>query len=448
MLYSPSSTLSQTSLASSTSANKSELGSELPIISASPQEPSASLFRAPSMGVSPAVESGTHSVDDIFTRAKSHPFYQELLADTGAFVDCPPTGKNDLRPRIAEGLKKGLFKGASVYWSPSGGSTGEVPLAQRFFPCDVAENKAMRAALAEKLRAWGMFNKETTCLNIFPSAPFYQSLSLVNDLGERAGATMIPAGGSASVDDMIDAIVAFGINTIAGMPGQVIELAGEINRRGIKTDIRVVVTACSKLHAGQMQKIEEDVGNTLIFNELYGSAETGVWAFKPSALSGTRDLIVDTDIAYPEVVDVDEDGVGDILLTNLMRYTHPVLRYETGDRGRIHRETVGGSTVTCLEFHGRHQRSFQYSGDTVELEEFDKVLGNRVGEYQVTIWQEDGRDCVCVDVANPASGQDASRLQEALEDAVGFEVELRVMHSNNLVRDRLSRKLKAVVDLR
>ena len=138
----------------------------------------------------------------------------------------------------------------------------------------------------------------------------------MNDLGELAGATMMPAGGGASTNDLIDSTQAFGINTIAGMPGQILDLTTKLGQSGIKTDIRVVVTGCSKLHPGQMQKMEEDIGRSLVFTELYGSVETAVWAFKPPVLSKTRDLIVGPDIAHAEVVDVDENGVGDILLTN------------------------------------------------------------------------------------------------------------------------------------
>ena len=104
--------------------------------------------------------------------------------------------------------------------------------------------------------------------------------------------------------------------------------------------------------------------------------------------------------------------------------------------------------MTCLEFHGRHLRSFQYAGDTVELEELDKVLRDSVGEYQVSVWQEEGQDYVCVDVANPSPAWSAARLKDALCKEVGIDLDVRVLPSQNLIRDRLSRKLKALIDLR
>ena len=51
-----------------------------------------------------------------------------------------------------------------------------------------------------------------------------------------------------------------------------------------------------------------------------------------------------------EIVDPDQEGFGRVVVTNLTRKTHPILRYDTGDVGRVGESFVDGRMESVLEF--------------------------------------------------------------------------------------------------
>ena len=104
---------------------------------------------------------------------------------------------------------------------------------------------------------------------------------------------------------------------------------------------------------------------------------------------------------YFEILDPDAEGFGEIAVTTFHHEAMPLLRYRTGDIGRIDRFTCGcGSVLPRLsQVKGRIRNSILFPGGRLFLRELEEVL---FSEPAVIDFECEAAGVECPDAAGPA----------------------------------------------
>jgi phenylacetate-CoA ligase len=111
-----------------------------------------------------------------------------------------------------------------------------------------------------------------------------------------------------------------------GYSSMVYELARLVRRRGMETatpNIKMVKGTSEKIYPHYQDVVREAFGKSLVSE--YGAAETGIIAFECD--KGNMHV-------HMEGVYAEDDG-GEIVVTNLLSYSFPVVRYKLGDYVRF-----------------------------------------------------------------------------------------------------------------
>jgi phenylacetate-CoA ligase len=236
---------------------------------------------------------------------------------------------------------------AGVYLVRSGGST-QKPLV---FPVDIQENQNQRLALAEELTKNNFFTSKTIALNIFGYSDMYRTAAIMDDILEKCQATTLALSSHASYTDMVQATHYFKPDFILGTPSKLLCFAQFLEEKNKKLAIENLFYAGEFLRPNVQKLLQKTFGFQQIYS-MYGSAETGIWAWShftknPSLFSVIKGIIV-------EIMNPDKDGYGTIAVTNTFRKRFPVFRYAVGDLGRW--VEVNGKSF--LELKSRETKSF------------------------------------------------------------------------------------------
>ncbi len=314
-----------------------------------------------------------------FTLARAHPFYRDMLQNVRDHADAPASDKHALRQALADFAPGAEASG--VYLVRSGGSTQE-PL---IFPVDIGENRAQRRALAERLRAAGVFDAGTVALNIFGYSDLYRSAAILDDLLERCEATTLPMSAHARYEDMYAIASRFRPTHILGTPSKLQLFARFLADEALEMDIPQLLYAGEPLRVSALDLLRARLRIRQVWS-LYGGAETGIlgWCdgnLRPDWFRLLPGIVV-------EILSPDERGFGPIAITNGYRKRFPVFRYRLGDVGRL----IDENGVQYLELRGRDNRSFQFDEMTYDLELFAPLTVD-VDAFQIQLrTRAGGRD--------------------------------------------------------
>jgi len=118
----------------------------------------------------------------------------------------------------------------------------------------------------------------------------------------------------------------------------------------IKSSIRAICSTSDMLYPNQRALIEEVFGVTVY--DSYGCPEGGIISFECDRHDGYH---LNQDSAFVEIDSPDDKGFGKIISTPLYNYAFPMLRYDTGDVGKISEEvcSCGRSLPKISELGGR-----------------------------------------------------------------------------------------------
>lgn len=92
---------------------------------------------------------------------------------------------------------------------------------------------------------------------------------------------------------------------------------------------KLIYTGAENLYPEIALKIKKHFPESFIANE-YWSTEANIGITCPYG-----SMHIDEDTIIPEVINADEHGVGDLLITNLFSYDAPLIRYQLGDKAKI-----------------------------------------------------------------------------------------------------------------
>lgn len=151
------------------------------------------------------------------------------------------------------------------------------------------------------------------------------------------------------------------------------ELSKFVEEKNIKIEsVGSIITSAGTLYPFMRESIEKNF-NTKVYNR-YGSREVGNIACEEPNIDG----LVITDGVYVEIVDengnICEDGVeGEIVVTSLINYAMPLIRYKIGDRGILN--TTKYNFPILEKVSGRNVNMFKKSdGTLIDGEYFTHLL--------------------------------------------------------------------------
>ncbi len=185
---------------------------------------------------------------------------------------------------------------------------------------------------------------------------------------ERLGCLVIPAG-PGNTQRQIWLMKTMGTTVLNAVPSYHLRIAQVGEEMGVdfsKLPLRVALSTAGRLEPSTRKEIQERLDAEL-FNS-YGTTETGGIGNECEAHDG---LHVWHDVCLLEVVDpktgeqVAAGEVGEIVVTTLQRFTMPLVRYRTGDRGKV----LSEEPCACGRTHQR------ISEDISRLDDMLKIRG-------------------------------------------------------------------------
>ena len=393
-------------------------------------------------------------------KTKNNIFFNTLVGkQVNHFCDCPVLTKSDYDSAINRLRKK--FKPSdefwqSVYWSPTGGST-DIHSKSFFFPWDNKEVNQQRKLMAKALSlpSLGPFSHNHTMANLFPGTNMYRSLELFNQLATDADITSLPISSSCTNQEIDEFVERFSPDIIAGAPITLADYATYCLNNNLVRPKTAVLYASNPLFPAQEQAIIKAFDNPIIYS-VYGSAETGPWAFHNSKVLAKNQFIIVKEIADVEIIDPDADGYGAVVVTIKLRHRFPVVRYAIGDIGKLSNLDFGDHQYPLLQLKGRNRQWLSYADLNIELKTLYEVFEHYL-DWQIVQYFEKENTIEVVDVRLLASSTDydLSSLRQQLEALLlihEFKGALRLKISNveldQLIKSTLSQKVIKVVDKR
>ncbi len=121
------------------------------------------------------------------------------------------------------------------------------------------------------------------------------------------------------------------------------------------------------------------------------------------------------------VTDQNTDGLGEIIVTKANRSSFPLVRYRTGDVGRLAGETVvnGQEFYVLTDIKGRLNDSIRLHHCTIYKGEFEQMLlsiDSEVSDYVIHLFEEAEKKKLVVYVESSTS--ETRRLSQTLQEAI------------------------------
>lgn len=134
----------------------------------------------------------------------------------------------------------------------------------------------------------------------------------------------------------------FCIDSLAGFPYALTELASTLAGEGIAENITAIELFGEKMSAKQKRRLTESYKNARFFSG-YASIEAQSVIAQPCAqslMNGGEDVHAVLDYFFIEIIDegtsvMNEGDEGEIVITSLRPLAFPLIRYRTGDRARV-----------------------------------------------------------------------------------------------------------------
>jgi phenylacetate-CoA ligase len=298
--------------------------------------------------------------------------FQSFYADCEDYREAPILRKHELVDTLKE--KFDLSKEETgVYLVRSGGSSHK-PLV---FPVDIQENLAQRQKLAELLIKDGIFSSKTIALNLFSYKSMYRTAAIFDDILERCSATTLAFSYDASHDTVYEGCQDFQPNIILGTPSKLTLFAKYLKLGKKECNIKKVIYGGEFL-ANSQKKLLEETCNVQQIYSLYGSAETGIWAWSDVTHNPMHFHYLDEIVV--EIIDPNEEGFGMIVVTNLLRKRFPLFRYNMGDIGKVVQKK--GRNVLILA--ARQSNSLSLHSESYYLKDFEHLF-NKVERFQIQL---------------------------------------------------------------
>lgn len=402
----------------------------------------------------------------LIDKARLSEFYRQRLNGVAVetvsdLLRIPVLTREDMEKNSPPGstaLCTGSFEGG--YVSRSGGSTGE----PKYSIYDAYDWDEMIGNAVRVFRAMGI-KKGDRVANCFIVGNLYGSFVSFDHINCRAGVTSFAFGNEVKPEVFIDNWKKFNINVVMGVPSTLIPLLREAKRLEKSFTMPKVLYAGSPLSRIDYDWFKNELG-TGIISSVIGANDGGEIAFQCSEMHGAIHHTID-DYNYIEIVDEDDRPVPDgqpgrILITSLLKFAVPLIRYEIGDEGRIiPGKCACGRTMRILEYIGRSDDIITLGLLNIRHRDFSSAISCfPVSEYQIVARSTEKGELLIIrtESENPP-GDLAVRIKEAVFRDVAMikyrvdtgglaDVVVEIAKPGSLPRNPRSEKIKRIVDER
>lgn len=289
-------------------------------------------------------------LNDLIAHARSNsPFYRKIFEDNGLHGGVsdldqlrllPSTGKRDLIEK--NDLIQNQGSGGKMIPSRTSGSTGEALRFSRSAPWDAAH----RAAIA---RGYSWYGVEPWMRNGLlwgiPSSFSGRLKTRFADVLQNRFRTRSFDLRPDTLEDFYDRLR--GAEFLEGYSSMIFELARFINENHPGDDrlpLRMIKGTSEKIYPYYQEESKKAFGMKIVGE--YGAAETGIIAFE--CPEGSMHLNMEH-----VIVEVEEE---EIIVTNLLSHSFPVIRYRLGDYVTLDEDSkcpCGRDTPIIAEITGR-----------------------------------------------------------------------------------------------
>ncbi|OQE30240.1 hypothetical protein PENFLA_c003G04695 [Penicillium flavigenum] len=382
-----------------------------------------------------------YPLSDILEVASVHPFYSDaeypptreqipailessrLKREDVQLRSFPVTRKDSLyrhisRLTVDKDSRNGYRQG--TYISTTGGGSGGPPMV---FATDCLENRRQRAVIGNLLRECGLIERGDWVLTLHVSGHLYRAIDLMTELFENAGAAVLCAGPEMPHRVVVEALIQFRANAVAGDVSQLLQLANYLTTLGSeqKNEISLnkIIYTSESMTASQREFLISVFGDIKICSVI-GSAEAGPWGVSSTALmeapkGNYTDFIVDKRTICLEVLpfSVGEESQktscsltsctehvplgqpGLLVQTSLQRLRNPLVRYLCGDVASLHPMSPEllerlpkqyTEHYQLVRIYGRDQRSsFTWYGEYFDFKAVQSFMRN--DQWNIIQWQ-------------------------------------------------------------
>jgi len=301
----------------------------------------------------------------------------KTIKDHESFAKVPLLNKSHIyknTPPVNERMLTAPLKGAYVF--ASGGSTGE----PKFNFYSYRELDEVAAMLADIYQIAGL-NKNDTVANLFMAGSLWTSFIVVNHALEKIGCLSLPIAGNADLDLVIRYMELFRPSAVVGLPSMIIRLAKEIKDRNLDLTIPKILYGGEHFSEDALSFFKETVKTEMIHSAGYASVDAGPIGYQCNMCSGGIHHLL-YEYVYLEIIDpetglpVPKGETGEITVTNLHRRFMPVIRYRTGDAGRmLTKECKCGHITPLFELMGRCDDVLRIGAMSIYPNQISESLG-------------------------------------------------------------------------
>lgn len=324
----------------------------------------------------------TYPLETIVSLARSlSPYYRELYKDIAEkgwqIQDLPPVVQKDFwEHNTVENnrLLTGEMNDGIIF--KSGGTTGK----PKFSVYSREEWETMTGTFGLHLAEGGL-EKGDRIANLFYAGELYSSFLFLHDSLERCPTEVMifPISGAAPMPFMAKELKDFRINTLLGVPTQLINLAEYIRNEKIEgLQIEKLYFGGETMYEDQRELMQEIFPGIKIYSVGYASVDGGLLGFIDEECGFNEHRVFD---GYNIIEIVDEESgmpitepgkEGRILTTNLSRLLMPIIRYPAGDKGIWIEEA--GSRNRKFKILGRSEEGARIGVVTMYVDNFLHIL--------------------------------------------------------------------------
>jgi phenylacetate-coenzyme A ligase PaaK-like adenylate-forming protein len=263
--------------------------------------------------------------------------------------------------------------------------------------------------------------------NLFMAGRLYGSYLSMNRMLEIIGCVSFPLLTTAPIDEVVDCIAMYGIDTVIGTPSHLALVFDTAIKRGLR--LQKAFYTGEQLYPNDKAYYMDKLGLEVFASIGYGTVDGGPLGYQCGDCLGSVHHI-HSDHQFIEIVDpatgrpVPEGEPGDLLVTNLNRTVMPLIRFRMGDTARwVPGLCACGRTTPRLELLGRSDDMLIVANSNVEYTQILTALSAvpaLSSSLQMVADREDRRDALIIRVeARPeGAGGDLNALANAAREAV------------------------------
>jgi phenylacetate-coenzyme A ligase PaaK-like adenylate-forming protein len=380
-----------------------------------------------------------------------------LLEKKHIYENTPPKNYNLFTSRPVRG----------IYFA-SGGSTGE----PKYVFYEQHEYEHIIKALAYAYEAAGLSEGDIIA-NLFVSGNLWSSWLSVEKAIAYTKATSVPIGSNLSIEEIVNYLRLFKVNTIIGLPSFLLKVADFVEKNNIKLPIKRIFYGGEYVGDEMVLYFKRVFKNCDVKSGGYATADAGVIGFQCKYLyKGMHHLF--TQSQYIEFLDpktlkeVEPGKIGEVVVTSFNKRKMPLIRYRVGDLGRwILKKCECGRDEPVFEIVGRCDDRIHAGGAHIFVNDIQNAIG-KLDElsfnFQVVISKKGTKDQIeiivekkdrrkintddVIDKLQKSIIENCKDFAESIKMGLIDPPLIKIVEPNTIERIKRTGKIKRVIDKR